>query len=233
MPNAFYIDSDNLNGNSFFLDEDESFHAFKVFRLNPGDSIFLLNGFGLAYKAVIEKYEDKIVFGRISKKVHLFGENDFTINVFPAILKRDRFEILLEKVTEMGVVNIYPVLTERCVKRQINIQRCKKIIVASAKQCQRSLFPVIHKPKRLQSYFEDPIKQSFAGVITSSKRISDFDLNNRSPVNIFIGPEGDFSFDEIQFLDSNGVQFFNLGKRKLRAETAIQACLGVFNELLG
>ena len=113
------------------------------------------------------------------------------------------------------------------------LQRCKKIIVASAKQCQRSLFPVIHKPKSLQSYFEDPIKQSFAGVIASSKRISDFDLNDRFPVNIFMGPEGDFSFDEIQFLDSNGVQFFNLGKRKLRAETAIQACLGVFNELLG
>ncbi len=233
MPNAFYIDSNNLNGNFFSLDEDESFHAFKVFRLNPGDSIFLLNGSGLAYEAVIEKYEDKIVFGRISRKVQLFGENDFTINIFPAILKRDRFEILLEKATEMGVVNIYPVLTERCVKRQINIQRCKKIIVASAKQCQRSFFPVIHKPKSLQSYFEDSIKQSFAGVITSSKSISDFDLNKKFPVNIFTGPEGDFNFDEIQFLNSNGVQFFNLGKRKLRAETAIQACLGIFNELLG
>ena len=129
MPKAFYIDSNNLNGNFFSLDEDESFHAFKVFRLNPGDSIFLLNGSGLAYEAVIEKYEDKIVFGRISRKLQSFGENDFTINIFPAILKRDRFEIILEKATEMGVANIYPVLSERCVKRQINIQRCKKLLL--------------------------------------------------------------------------------------------------------
>ncbi|MFL2983271.1 MAG: RsmE family RNA methyltransferase [Candidatus Neomarinimicrobiota bacterium] len=232
MPNAFYINPNNLNGEFFTLDKNESYHASKVFRLKPGDPISLLNGEGLAYEAVIEKYKSNIIFGRIEKKIYSLGENKININVFPAILKRDRFEILLEKVTEMGVVDIYPILTDRCIKRQINLERCKKIITSSAKQCQRSFFPIIHKPKNLKSFFNNPISQSFAGIMRSSKKISDIKFNKSKSVNVFIGPEGDFSFDEVQLMEKSGVNFFSLGNRRLRSETAIQASLAIFNELL-
>ena len=73
MSNAFFINPDNLKGNSFSLDKRESHHAFKVFRLGPGNMISLLNGKGLGYKAIIERIEGGIVHGRIEELINQMG----------------------------------------------------------------------------------------------------------------------------------------------------------------
>ncbi len=130
MSNAFFISPDNVNGNSFSLDKRESHHAFNVFRLGPGDVISLLNGKGIGYKAIIERIDGGIVHGRIEELIDQMGENSIEIIIAPALLKRERFEGLIEKATELGVKEIHPLVAEHCTKRTVNIERCKKIIIA-------------------------------------------------------------------------------------------------------
>ena len=232
MSNAFFISPDNVNGNSFSLDKRESHHASNVFRLGPGDVISLLNGKGLGYKAIIEKMEGGIVHGRIEELIDQMGENSIEIIIAPAILKRDRFEGLIEKATELGVKEIHPIVAEHCTKRTVNIERCKKIIIASAKQCQRSHFPVIKEPNTMAKWLNEPRKQCFAGVIGARSRLKKFKYNKKLPIYILIGPEGDFSVKELHLLKEFGVKLFSLGNRKLRAETAAQATFSILNEFL-
>ena len=222
MSNAFFISPDNVNGNSFSLDKRESHHASHVFRLGPGDVISLLNGKGLGYKAIIKRIEGGIVHGRIEELIDQMGENSIEIIIAPALLKRDRFEGLIEKATELGVKEIHPLLAEHCTKRTVNIERCKKIIIASAKQCQRSYFPVIKEPNTMVKWLNKPREQCFAGII-GAKNL---------PIYILIGPEGDFSVKELDLLKEFGVKLFSLGIRKLRAETAAQTTLSILNEFL-
>ena len=233
MPNAFFLEPDNLNGNSFSLDESESHHASHVFRLQPGDPIALLNGEGLGFQGVIENNSNGIVSGIIQKKLKSLGENDSKIIIAPSILKRDRFESLIEKATELGVQQIDPILTDRCVKRTLNLERCKKIVMSAAKQCQRSYFPMVCQPTKLLAWLDKPdYRQCFAGMMGTSKQLSDYQFDNKIPVSVLIGPEGDFSDNEIVQMNKKRVKFFSLGSRRLRADTAAQASLSILNELL-
>ena len=233
MPNAFFLEPDNLNGNSFSLDESESHHASHVFRLQPGDPIALLNGEGLGFQGVIENNSNGIVSGIIQKKLKSLGENDSKIIIAPSILKRDRFESLIEKATELGVRQIDPILTDRCVKRTLNLERCKKIVMSAAKQCQRSYFPMVCQPTKLLAWLDKPDhRQCFAGMMGTSKQLSDYQFDNKIPISVLIGPEGDFSDNEIEYMNKKRVKFFSLGSRRLRADTAAQASLSILNELL-
>ena len=233
MPNAFFLEPDNLNGNSFSLDESESHHASHVFRLQPGDPIALLNGEGLGFQGVIENNSNGIVSGIIQKKLKNLGENDSKIIIAPSILKRDRFESLIEKATELGVQQIDPILTDRCVKRTLNLERCKKIVMSAAKQCQRSYFPMVCQPTKLLAWLDKlDHRQCFAGMMGTSKQLSDYQFDNKFPVSVLIGPEGDFSDNEIEHINKKRVKFFSLGSRRLRADTAAQASLSILNELL-
>ena len=182
MSNAFFISPDNLNGNSFSLDKRESHHASHVFRLGPGDMISLLNGKGLGYKAIIERIEGGIVHGRIEELIDQMGENSIEIIIAPALLKRERFEGLIEKATELGVKEIHPLVAEHCTKRTVNIERCKKIIIASAKQCQRSYFPVIKEPNTMVKWLNKPREQCFVGVIGAKSRLKKFNYNKNLPI---------------------------------------------------
>jgi len=232
MPNAFFLEPDNLRGNSFSLDEKESHHASHVFRLRPGDIISLLNGKGIGYKGVIEENDGGIIRGKIEQTLEHLGENDNEIIIAPALLKRDRFENLIEKATELGVNEIHPILTERCIKRTINLERCKKIVLSSAKQCQRSHFPIIRDPVGIIPWLYEQKEQCFAGVMGMAKRLTKFQFNKKMPINVLIGPEGDFSNEELDHMKETGVKLFSLGNRRLRADTAAQASLSILNELL-
>ena len=124
-----------------FFCEMESHHASKVLRLISGDIITLIDGKSNGYLGIIDQVKSKIVSGTIKTIIKNFGENKNIVNISPALFKKNRFEILLEKATELGVKEIHPIIMERSVKNSINIDRCYKIIMSAAKQCKRSFFP--------------------------------------------------------------------------------------------
>lgn len=226
---SFYVNPKEINDKSFTLNSIESNHLVNVLRLNIGDKIFLLDGLGTAYVAIIEQLSKNSVAGLIKKKIKKYGENKSHINLVPAIIKRDRFETLIEKAVELGARQIQPLILDHCQKKTINLDRCKKIIISSAKQCKRSFFPVINEPVSLELFLKDKKGDCFVGIQNASKSLIEFVNNKMRSIELIIGPEGDFSKKEYDLLKKNNVQPFNLGQRRLRSETASVAALSILN----
>ena len=225
---AFYVNPLNVNGSTFQLDKAESNHATRVLRLKKGDEICLLNGAGIGYHAKIKSVE-KNVSGTIKESIPDLGENKCSVNLASGLIKRDRFELMLEKATELGVNKIQPLTLDRCVKKTMNFERSQKIIISSAKQCYRSRFPVLHEPIDMKKLLKNSDGQFISGLIGADKSLSELELDKN--VTVIIGPEGDFTENEIGQMKNAGVLFFNLGERRLRAETAALNSLAVLNEL--
>jgi len=225
---AFYVNPLNVNGSTFQLDKAESNHATRVLRLKQGDEICLLDGTGIGYHAKINSIE-KNVSGTIKESIPDLGENKCSVNLASALIKRDRFELMLEKATELGVNEIQPLTLERCVKKTMNFERSQKIVISSAKQCCRSRFPVLHEPIDIKKLLKNSDGQFISGLMGANKSLSELELDKN--VTVIIGPEGDFTENEIGQMKNAGVLFFNLGGRRLRAETAALNSLAVLNEL--
>lgn len=225
---AFYVNPLNVNGSTFQLDKAESNHATRVLRLKKGDEICLLNGAGIGYHAKINSIE-KNVSGTIKESIPDLGENKYSVNLASALIKRDRFELMLEKATELGVNEIQPLMLERCVKKTMNFERSQKIVISSAKQCYRSRFPMLHEPIDMKKLLKNSDGQFISGLMGADKSLSELELDKN--VTVIIGPEGDFTENEIGQMKNAGVLFFNLGGRRLRAETAALNSLAVLNEL--
>ena len=225
---AFYVNPHNVNGSTFQLDKAESNHATRVLRLKKGDEICLLDGAGIGYHAKIKSIE-KNVSGTIKESIPDLGENKCSVNLASALIKRDRFELLLEKATELGVNEIQPLILERCVKKTMNFERSQKIVISSAKQCCRSRFPVLHEPIDMKKLLKNSDGQFISGLIGADKSLSELELDKN--ITVIIGPEGDFTENEIGQMKNAGVLFYNLGGRRLRAETAALNSLAVLNEL--
>ena len=225
---AFYVNPLNVNGSTFQLDKAESNHATRVLRLKQGDEICLLDGAGIGYHAKIKSIE-KNVSGTIKESIPDLGENKYSVNLAAALIKRDRFELMLEKATELGVNEIQPLTFERCVKKTMNFERSQKIVISSAKQCCRSRFPMLHEPIDMKKLLKNSDGQFISGLMGADKSLSELELDKN--VTVIIGPEGDFTENEIGQMKNAGVLFFNLGERRLRAETAALNSLAVLNEL--
>jgi len=229
LDKAFYVNPINVNGSTFQLDIAESNHATRVLRLKKGDEICLLNGVGIGYHAKVKSIE-KNVTGTIKESMPDLGENKCSVNLASALIKRDRFELMLEKATELGVHEIQPLILERCVKTTMNFERSQKIIISSAKQCCRSRFPALHEPIDMITLLKNSDGQFISGLMGADKSLTELALDNN--VTVIIGPEGDFTENEIGQMKNAGVLFFNLGGRRLRAETAALNSLAVLNELI-
>jgi len=229
---VFFLDPKRLKKNTFRLSDSESFHAAKVMRLESGQRIILINGKGTGYYARITQIGQNFILGEITEKIEMLGENKFTINIAPSLIKRIRFESLLEKATEMGVKKIQPLITRHSLKKTINMKRCKKIIISAAKQCKRSYFPILYEPISIIPWLDELDGQYIAGLQNLNTHLSNLRLKKKDPIHIIIGPEGDFDSSEVKAMEKAGVTFFTLGNRRLKSETAMFATLSILNEML-
>ena len=227
----FYIDKNKIQGNKFTLSTSESHHFTNVLRKPPGTEIWLTDGIGTVYKSLVDKIEKQVVSGSILQKYSNFGENKFKVNLGIGILKRDKMELVAEKATECGINKIIPLIMDRSIKRNVNMERLQKIILTATKQCGRSVKPDIVEPIKLHSYLVDN-SASIIAVHNSGQplgRQTLAQLDNPNDLFIIVGPEGDFSDNELDLLRSEKAVFANLGNRRLRSETAVIAALSQIN----
>ena len=227
---AFFINPKNFNGDTFYLDQEESIHATRVLPLKIGDDICLLNGIGTGYFGKIDSLETH-VSGSILKTIDGLGENQNSITLAAALIKRDRFELLLEKSTELGVNVIQPLILDRSVKKELNFKRCQKLIISASKQCRRSRFPDMKNPIALSTLLKNG-NQIVCARMNAKKSLSELSFDSTQNIVVVIGPEGDFSKSEIDLIDNSNVQCYHLGDRRLRAETAALNSLSILNEIL-
>lgn len=228
----FFVDTSNISNKQFFLNEQESYHLIKVLRKPIGTEIWLIDGIGSAYYGTIQNMQDDIVSGQILEIFPKYGENKNQIILGIGILKKNKMNFVVEKATECGINEIIPLVLDKCIKRDINIDRLINIAKSAVKQCGRSVLPSISKPcnltELLNTYTNTSIFVCHDSGDNGINVISKI-LKNQPGVLLLVGPEGDFSKEEIDLLKDHNVNFINLGKRRLRSETAVIAALSQIN----
>jgi len=196
----------------------------RVFRMKTGDMIVLFDGSGFDYKCQILDFEkDKILLSvASSEKSRYMPERD--IYLCASVVKKDTFEWIVEKATELGVTNIVPIIAERSEKKNLNFERLNIIAIEASEQCGRGNVPKIHEMISLFDsikYFKEKNNVRLVAYHTeASEKKLDF-MNEKKSIAIFIGPEGGWNSDEIQLFHSANFEVKNLGQQIFRAETAV------------
>lgn len=226
----FRVDPHNVSNDRFTLSADESHHAEHVLRLKTGHKIWLIDGNGMSYTGEITSLNGSIK-GKIYETFTSEGENSWYSHLAVAVLKKSRLELLIEKATELGVNKISIIHMERCGKKMAQVLRLRKIVINSAKQCGRSVFPKIEEFSGLQDFLDINSEKIIAAHWKGTQSISNFlSKENETPSCVVIGPEGDFSDGELDLLNQKIIPTVTLGSRRLRSETAGMYVLSAINE---
>jgi 16S rRNA (uracil1498-N3)-methyltransferase len=231
MPH-FYVPPEAVQGERFVLEKEESRHLAKVLRKKPGDPVTLFDGQGRSYEGRIEKVFLDRVQGRILSQGPA-SDVPWNLRLFQGFPKGDKFDWLLEKMTELGASEIIPVYTERSVPRipaerlAGRMKRWKKILLAAAKQSGRMRVPGVSLPLPFAEAlglcghdalillpWEEEVGTSLQKVLRSVSRAPG------KEINVLIGPEGGFSSGEVQLARGKGAVPVSLGPLTLRTETA-------------
>ena len=198
----------------------------KVFRYEVGDFVILFNGDGSDYQYSLDAITKKECALHFVKSSPSYIPSR-KITLCLSVIKKDNFELAVQKATELGVTTITPILSSRSEKKNLSIDRLHKIAIESAEQCGRGDIPtitdIISLKKLPQNIIEadELITLSIDGV----PLIERVTLHNTTDVVIFIGPEGGWSDEDTAYLVEYGAKPHSLGKTMLRAETAaIAAC---------
>lgn len=205
-------------------------HHLKVIRINTGDTILVTNGKGISALANMERISKENYSATIKEFYKNIGELDFNVGLAIGILNnRDRFEFCLEKCVELGITDFYPLITDYSQNNKINIERLKNKSISTLKQCKRSVLPTIYNPISIIELLEKANRYDRIIIADESGIVPTKKQEIISNTFIFIGPEGGFSDKEIElffnFSSSKNIIKWNLGNRRLRAETA--AIIGV------
>ena len=219
----FYKEDLVATSTDIVLDEATSKHIAQVLRIQNGEQLQLTNGKGDLFTAeIIDDNRKKCAV----KVIQTNNEQRPTINVSIAIsiIKNPtRFEWFLEKATEIGVSEIIPLVCERTEKTVLKMERMKNILVSAMLQSQQCWLPVLHEPTKFNELVKSSAQdQKFIAHCINDARRNLADLNNESLTSkiILIGPEGDFTADEIELALQNHFSAVSLGGTRLRTETA-------------
>lgn len=234
-------------GNTGSLPEDESKHARNVLRLETGAEIMVTNGRGDLWRACLESAQEA-TNGRANRKkmvpvrYRILEINPFSENAIPKswiavapTKASERMDWFTEKATEIGFQTLTPLITERSERRHITIDRLRRIAISAMKQSHKAMLPDLEESEKLTNFTnrEDlpktrliahcyepkelpsaiPLRRSMAEVLRNAKK--------EDAVLVLIGPEGDFSPQEVEFcVRERGFIPVSLGQARLRTETA-------------
>lgn len=224
---TFYFE--NIESETGFLSENDSRHAIKVLRLKNNHPITLINGKGVFGKAeILEAHpkKTKIKVVEIEKK----SKPMFLALAFCPTKSNERNSFIIEKATEIGVTDFYPIISQNSERRKWNNSRFEKNLVTTLKQCQRFWIPTIHKIQNFNDFIKRqnlPDLKFLAHCRKESKQKLNLLVNNQKPQIIVIGPEGDFTIEEIALAIKNKFLMIDLGENRLRSETACIAGVSI------
>ena len=219
----FYNPSLTESSKNFTFDREESKHIVKVLRKKEGDILHVTNGLGYIFTAEIvigmdTKCQVKITAAEKQKPLN------YKLHLAVAPTKmNDRYEWFLEKATEIGVTSITPIICDRSEKKFVKNDRFEKIIHAAAKQSLQSYFPVLNEAISLKDFIKSNENKGVLLIAhceeTGRKSMKEMILKE-AEITLLIGPEGDFSENEIKLALDNSYIPVTLGETRLRTETA-------------
>ena len=211
-----------IAGDLHVLEEKESKHAVRVLRLCRGDRIILVDGAGGWYEAEIQDDHPKRCLLSIHSHLSDYKPLPYQLHIAISPTKNmDRFEWFLEKATEIGISRITPLLCHRTERSQVKMDRLDRILVSAMKQSLRAYKPFLSEPVK----FTEFLRQEREGTLGIAhcyplERFSLADLDVSAPFTVMIGPEGDFTEEELEMAIRAGYKALSLGNSRLRTETA-------------
>lgn len=235
----FFTEPQNISGNVAEIFEDAK-HIEKVLRMNCGDKILIFDGTGAEYTAQLVSIEKSVCRAEVLEKSYSLSEPKIKITLFQALPKAGKMETIIQKAVELGVFEIVPVMTERCVTKINNkaageekAKRWNKVSVEAVKQCGRGLVPKVHEPVTFEKAIEMlknlqiPLmpyemlghegQKGLKEILNSNREAKEF--------GILVGPEGGFADSEAEYAVENGIKAIGLGRRILRTETVASALI--------
>lgn len=211
-----------IKDNQVYINDEDQQHITKVLRMREGDEIFVTNGEGSLAKGNLI-FEGKKVLLDISDIQLDTPEFKYKIHIAIAPTKNiDRIEFFVEKATEMGVSEITFLNTEKTERRNLNIDKIRKQVIAASKQSLRYHFPIVNDLTKLSDFLQkiEAEKTFVAHCHQDLQREDITTLTIDKNICFLIGPEGDFSLKEIQQLKDANIKAVSLGPQRLRTETA-------------
>ncbi len=216
---VFFDENINSTLESFTLSEDESKHIIRVLRMKEGEQLILVNGKGESFICTITEAHPKKCQLAIDD-CHTQNRPNYSIHIAIGPTKQlDRMEWFIEKATEIGVTEITLISSKNQERSKIKIERLLKKAISALKQSQRLFLPKINELTDVKLF----IKKNPNGLIAHCYEEPKDNFENSFKTNscpILIGPEGDFTKDEIEFALQNGYKTITLGENRLRTETA-------------
>ncbi len=231
--NQFFVESSQINDKNIIILGNDVNHIKNVLRMKVGEELAVSNGVdGKEYRCEITAFEEE----RILCKLLFIKENDIElpakVYLFQGLPKSDKMELIVQKAVELGVYEIIPMSTKRCVvklddkKAKSKILRWQGIAEAAAKQSKRRIVPKVSNVmtfgeaiQYVSSMDVKIIPYELSEGMDKTKEIID-NIHKEQSIAIFIGPEGGFEEEEIQKAKAGGIEPITLGKRILRTETA-------------
>jgi len=228
----FFVNSNDIIDNKIRIVEDAG-HISRVLRLQSGDEILIFDGIGSEYDCVLDIIGKTECTATIITQRPCRGEPKIKTTLFQGVPKSGKMELIIQKCVELGIAEIYPVITKYTVVKFANekdkiakTERWQKVAIEAAKQCGRGIVPIVHMPIEFNEAIKTAKILDLAimpyEVLGGKKDLRDVLSNNNQSENIgiFIGPEGGFDTSEADFANANNVNLVGLGERILRTETA-------------
>jgi 16S rRNA (uracil1498-N3)-methyltransferase len=233
----FYAPAKNFDKKTVFLDEGETRHLRDVLRLREGDDIHVFDGEGREFRCQIMKIAKSRVDLLVDEEVAPAApESSLDLTLAPAILKGEKFDLVIQKSVELGVKHLVPLITQRSdVKlkdRRNRIERWQRIALEAAKQSGRASLMRIEQPRTFAQLLDD--SRTGPLVLFSERDGKSFDaISAEKEITAITGPEGGWEDSEIAAARDAGAAIITLGGRILRAETAAVAIAAILQHRFG
>lgn len=241
----FYAPPENFQASEITLDSEQTRHLRDVVRLREGENINVFDGAGKEFSCAIERIgKHEAVLKIIAETAPRAPESNLDLTFAVALLKGEKFDLVLQKAVELGVARFVPLQTKRAdVKlkdaREIEkkLERWRKIIVEAAKQCGRAKLMRLEEPRNFAEFIEKSSSQNSndeSRVLFSERSGESFSaVENKMKITAAIGSEGGWEDAEIELARKNDFQIVTLGGRILRAETAAISIAAILQNRFG
>lgn len=227
MTRRYFVPNLPAGGGPVPLPADEAAHAARVMRATAGDRVVLFCGDGREAEAEIASVAKRHVFVHAEPPREISRETQFPLVLGVSLPKGDRARALVERLTELGVTTVQPIVCERTqsAPRESGLEKLRRAVIEASKQCGRNRLMRIADPVRFAEYVAQsdpdavnliahPEGHSFAATLQSARA---------APAGVAVGPEGGFTEGEVEQAVNSGWQRVTLGPRILRIETAAAA----------
>lgn len=234
----FFVPPGNIRGRHVRFLDYQATQIGQVLRLRAGDAVVVLDDSGMAHDVVLDEVGRGHAAGTVHSRYAAGGEPETRVTLYQSLLKRDKFEWVLQKATEIGVAGIVPVITRRTLVRDTGDVtpekqgRWERIILEAAEQSGRGRLPELAGPLPFMEALDeakshDRTLLAHEGEREAGVRAALAGLQPGASLALFVGPEGGFDAEEVALAEVEGAAVVTLGSRVLRTETAAAVALAL------